>query len=63
LNENMNIKGVEDMDNRVCEYKLCLEKATTKGFVLVRGKDGNHIPEPVLACDKHKNHPSFFEEN
>jgi hypothetical protein len=62
VKEKMNMIEVRKMDNRVCEYKLCLEKATTKGFVLVRDKDGKHIPEPVLACDKHKNHPSFFEE-
>jgi hypothetical protein len=50
------------MEKQACEYKLCLKEATTKGFVLVWGKEGKYIPEPVWACDKHKKVSGFFED-
>lgn len=46
-----------------CDYGTCDEQAVTKGFILVKTKDGKHVPKTVYACEKHKKLPSFFEDN
>lgn len=45
-----------------CEYGNCSNDATTRGFVVLRGKnqDGTIKTHDVYSCDLHKDKGGFF---
>lgn len=50
---------------KMCEFKNCKETATKKGYVYGHPSDSDDYSDssiPVISCDKHAKHPSFFSE-